>query len=65
VTSGSPAEQAGLQEGDVLLKLDERPVASLREFSELLRTMKAGQQVSVVYRRGADERTASVTLVER
>lgn len=65
VSPGSPAEHAGLRAGDVVEKLDGRPVGSLAEFSAVLRTLSAGQEVEVVFARGDARQTARVTVVER
>ena len=65
VTAGSPAERAGMKEGDVITRVGDRPVANLREFSHVLRTLTAGQSVTVVYVREGQEQSASVTVVER
>ena len=65
VTPGSPAEKAGVKEGDVLLKLDGKDVADLQGFSGLLRELTPGQTVKVVLLRGGQEQTLDVTVVER
>jgi hypothetical protein len=65
ITDGSPAAKAGLLPGDVLLRIDDQPIANLQEYSNLLRTLKPGQTVRVVVRRGDRELTVSVTLAER
>ena len=65
VTPGSPAEKAGVQAGDVLLKVDGRELANLQGFSALLRGLQPGQTVSVVLSRGGAETQVQVTLVER
>jgi hypothetical protein len=65
ITDGSPAAKAGLQPGDVLLRIDDEPIANLQEYSNLLRTLKPGQTVSVLLRRGDRELTVPVTLAER
>jgi len=65
VTPGSPAEKAGVKEGDVLLKIDGKDVASLQGFSGLLRELTPGQTVKVVLLRGGQEQTLDVTVVER
>jgi len=62
---GSPAEKAGFREGDVLLKIDEKPVANLAGFSDILKTLTPGQTVRVVYSRDGAEATTEVTVVER
>jgi hypothetical protein len=65
IVEGSPAAKAGIAAGDVLLRINDRPIANLQEYSNLLRTLKPGQTVSVVLRRGEKELTVSVTLGER
>ncbi len=65
VTPGSPAEKAGVKEGDVLLKIDGKDVANLQGFSGLLRGLTPGQTVKVVLLRGGQEQTLDVTVVER
>ena len=65
VTPGSPAEQAGLKEGDVLLALDDTEIADLRAFSGLLRTLEVGQTVKAKVRRGDEELTFEVTVSAR
>jgi len=39
VNPGSPAQLAGLGEGDILTEVNGRPVSSLREYAELLRAL--------------------------
>jgi S1-C subfamily serine protease len=65
VTPGSPAEKAGVKEGDVLLKIDGKNVANLQGFSGLLRGLAPGQTVKVVLLRGGQEQTLDVTVAER
>ncbi len=61
----SPAEQAGLQPGDVLVRVNGKSLDDLRAFSEFLKTLKAGQQVEAVVLRGGAEQTVRVTVRER
>jgi membrane-associated protease RseP (regulator of RpoE activity) len=65
VTPGSPAEKAGVKEGDVLLKVDGRDVGNLQDFAGILRRLSPGQTVKVVLSRGGQEQTLDVTVVER
>ena len=62
---GSPAEKAGLQAGDVILKLGDKPIASMRDFSEALKALAPGEKVTVTYQRGGQTKTAETTLVAR
>ncbi len=65
ITDGSPAAKAGLQPGDVIVRIDNQAIANLQEYSNLLRTLKPGQTVTVIVKRGDKELTLSVTLAER
>jgi aminopeptidase N len=65
VTPGSPAEKAGVKEGDVLLEIDDAEVANLRGLATILRRLTPGQTVRVLLRRGGREETLDVTVVER
>jgi aminopeptidase N len=65
VVAGSPAEKAGLKEGDVILKLDATEIPNLQAFSDFLRTAKGGQVVNVSLMRAGAVLSVSVTLTER
>ncbi len=65
VTPGSPAEKAGVKEGDVVLKVAGQDVANLQAYSAILRGLSPGQTVKVLLGRGGKEETLDVTLVER
>ncbi len=65
ITAGSPAEKAGVLEGDVILKVDGQDVANLAGFSAILRSLTPGQTVKVALNRGGVEQLLNVTVVER
>lgn len=65
LVAGSPAEKAGLLEGDILLKLDQTELVGLQGFSDFLKTAKAGQTVSAAVRRAGEVLTVKVVLTER
>jgi serine protease Do len=65
VTPGSPAEKAGVKEGDVLLKVDDKDIANLQGFSAILRGLSPGQTVKVVLDRAGQRHTLDVRVVER
>ncbi|MBX3441124.1 MAG: M28 family peptidase [Planctomyces sp.] len=62
VSPGGPAEQAGIQAGDVLIKLGDQAIADVNDFDLALRRFSAGQEVDVVVLRGEEEVALKVTL---
>jgi aminopeptidase N len=65
VTPGSPAERAGVKEGDVIVKVDGQDVANLAGFSAILRGLTPGQTVKALVSRAGQELRLDVTVVER
>ncbi len=63
--AGSPAEKAGLRDGDVIVSLDGREVGSLREFSTVLKTLSAGATVKLRWLRGETAMEADLTVEAR
>jgi putative serine protease PepD len=62
VSAGGPADQAGLKPGDVLTRLDGRPLDQPADLIALVRKYPPGQAVTVIYQRAAGPHTVSVTL---
>jgi membrane-associated protease RseP (regulator of RpoE activity) len=63
VMEGSGADEAGVEEGDVIVSVDgER--ANLRVMAELAESMEAGDRIRLVVRRDGSERTLDVTARE-
>jgi S1-C subfamily serine protease len=65
VTPGSPADQAGLREGDVIVEFDGKPVSDLYTYTDALYARKPGDVVKVVVMRGGERRELQVTLGRR
>jgi hypothetical protein len=65
VVPGSPAEKAGVQGGDVIVRIDAQPIASLQAYSDVLKLLKPGQTIEVVVSRGGQEHKLTATVVER
>lgn len=63
VVDGSPAADAGLQEGDVITELDGKAVGGAESLVGLVRAEGVGTSVPVTYVRDGQEQTAQVTLV--
>jgi M6 family metalloprotease-like protein len=55
VTSGLPADRAGVKVDDVLLNVNGTPLIGSSSLTDMLATREAGDKVTVVYRRGDDE----------
>jgi putative serine protease PepD len=65
VTPGGPADQAGLEPGDVILSIDGRPVSVADELIVAIRAKAPGEPVTLNVRSGGDERDVRVVLEER
>jgi len=52
VVEGGPAEQAGVARGDIILELNQRPVASPSDLVAIVDKMKEGEMALLRIRRG-------------
>ncbi|WP_100446457.1 S1C family serine protease [Glycomyces xiaoerkulensis] len=62
IIPGSPAEEAGLEDGDVLTSFNGTTVTENTELVALVRKLAPGTTVTVVYERDGVEASAQVTL---
>lgn len=65
IVDGSGAEKAGLQDGDVLLKLNETPIADFEDVSDFMAYTKPGDKVLVAYERNGKLNTTEAVLSEQ
>lgn len=65
VRDGSPAAQAGLKAGDILVEFAGKPIKNLYDFTYALRSHRPGEVVSVTVLRGAQRLTVDVKLEQR
>jgi S1-C subfamily serine protease len=65
VTPGSPAAAAGVQTGDVLLRLDGRPLPDLFALKWFLETAELGRSYRLEILRGGDRITTALVLPTR
>jgi serine protease Do len=62
VTLGSPAQNAGLQRGDIITKFDGVSITDNKQLGEQVRKHKAGDIVDMTYLRGSQSISTKVTL---
>lgn len=62
VESGSPADMAGLREGDVITHFGGQKMTTYEDLRTAIRSRKAGDTAEVTYVRGTDTLTTAVTL---
>jgi hypothetical protein len=65
VRPASPAEKAGLQKGDVIVRFGGRDVKTIDDFTFVLRSQRPGDRVEVVVRRGDREERMEAVLEAR
>lgn len=61
VIGGGPAEQSGLQKGDVIVQIGEQTIANIYDYTYALEVLKVGQPVKLVYMRGTERRETTLT----
>ena len=65
VIGGGPAEQAGLQKGDVIIEIAGQTIANIYDYTYALELLKIGEPVKVVYMRGSERRETTLTPAAR
>jgi putative serine protease PepD len=62
VTKGGPADKAGLKPGDVITKVDDKPIEDATDLIAQIRSRAPGDRVRITYQRSGKESTVEVTL---
>jgi S1-C subfamily serine protease len=65
LVAGGPAEQAGLAEGDVIIRIGERTIDSVADYMNALADLVVGQQVEVRVQRGQEQKSLQVKVGQR
>lgn len=62
IVDGSPAADAGVERGDVIVAIDAEPIGSAEDVARTVRALRPGDSVEVVVERGGESRVFSVVL---
>jgi serine protease Do len=62
VAAGSPAEKAGIKNGDVITKVNNDTIGKQGSLSSIIGQYKPGDTVTITYIRGGNEQTAQLTF---
>ncbi len=65
VIGGGPAEQAGLQKGDVIVEIAGQSIANIYDYTYALELLKIGEPAKVIYLRGGETRETTLTPAAR
>ncbi|NIL99454.1 MAG: M28 family peptidase [Acidobacteria bacterium] len=65
VVGGGPADQAGLQKGDVIIKFGEREIANIYDYTFALDVAKIDEPLEVIYVRDGEKHTTTLTPTGR
>ncbi len=64
VGAGTPADTAGLEVGDVVVKVDDKPVTSAASLGGVIRLYLPGDKVQITVDRAGSTETLTATLGE-
>ncbi len=65
VMGGGPAEQAGLQKGDVIVEIAGQSITNIYDYTFALELLKIGQPAKVVYLRNGQRKDTTLTPAAR
>lgn len=65
ITVGSPADKAGLKEGDLITKINDKVVDSAEALVGTIRSSRPGDKVTIEYLRDGKSSTVTITLAEQ
>jgi serine protease Do len=56
VEAGSPAAAAGISRGEIILEVNQKPVADIKEFRDITGKIKAGENILLLTKKGEHTR---------
>lgn len=64
VVPGGPADRAGLEENDIIIRIENTEIKSTNDLLDMLLDCQIGQQINITFIRGKDTKTTTATLQE-
>jgi serine protease Do len=64
VSSGSPADEAGLTPGDVITEMAQEDISTAADLTSCIASHQIGDQIEIIYYRGNVQKAATITLEE-
>lgn len=65
VSDNSPAVKSGIESGDIVQKVNGEAVTGLRQYSDMLKQFKVGEEIEMEVLRGAETKLIKLVLAER
>ncbi len=65
VMPDSPADKSGLMKGDIIVKFEDIPITSLKDYSNALKSKQPGDVITLEFIRDGENKTAELELAER
>jgi aminopeptidase N len=65
VTPDTPAVEAGLQEGDIIVRIGDTVIEDLQSYSDVLKSLHSGSEITIVFMRDNEEHSVTTKVVER
>jgi S1-C subfamily serine protease len=62
VTEDSPAAKAGIEAGDIIIRMDETPIKNQFDFAKVIESKDVGESVTIVVLRDLEAKTFKVTV---
>jgi S1-C subfamily serine protease len=65
VREGSVAEKAGLKAGDIIVKMGNKEIRNVYDYTDAIRALKPGDTITVVVKRGGESLSLVATFPEK
>ena len=65
MVEASPAERAGLREGDVIIGIGRRAIDNLQGYADALRALTPGERITVRFVRDGETQSVAADVVAR